>query len=328
MPAKMARSAPRPPFGVARITAAVRADQAVLSERDKSAKIHAGSGFIWRIPVYRTDLPHWNTGSRRRTPVSVPLCPRVFSSTAAYATVVSAVEATMFAPPIAKPKTKAAAPSKNTSLLHRAAPFGHRLDDSGGEYLPTLQRPTYFDRASAPAVSWNFAAIPVYSPAPNSPTQTRPFTAKLRAIVKGSQSDALSADRPTSPAESEPQISQSDVPKPEESKLQRKDGEPIPIPDGLLPSISGEQTDSITSHLNYTSSVNNTGPPPSDFGLTKYDFVPDNFKYNHHPATPGTPAGPGSAGTPPTPANYEVTGDIRGVITYQVNRYGSYQHSL
>src|SRR5262249_22798452 len=150
--------------------------------------------------------------------VSVPLCPRVFSSTAAYATVVSAVEATMFAPPIAKPKTKAAAPSKNTSLLHRAAPFGHRLDDSGGEYLPTLQRPTYLNQASAPAPSWNFAAIPVYCPssAANSPTQTRPFTAKLRAVVKGSQRDALNADRPTSLAESEPQISQSDVPKPEE----------------------------------------------------------------------------------------------------------------
>jgi hypothetical protein len=34
MLAKMARSAPRSPFGV---------------ERGKSAKIHDGSGFIWRI---------------------------------------------------------------------------------------------------------------------------------------------------------------------------------------------------------------------------------------------------------------------------------------
>src|SRR5262245_17123859 len=109
----------------------------------------------------------------------------------------------MFAPPVVKPKAKAAAPSKNTSPLHRAAPFRHRLDDAGA----------YFDRASAPTVSWNFAAIPVYSPssAATSPTQTRPFTATLRAIVKGSQSDALSADRHASPAESEPRFSQSFV---------------------------------------------------------------------------------------------------------------------
>ncbi len=46
----------------------------------------------------------------------------------------------MFAPPVAKPKAKAAAPSKNTSPLHRAAPFGHRLDDGGAEYLRMLQR--------------------------------------------------------------------------------------------------------------------------------------------------------------------------------------------
>src|SRR5262245_2370505 len=46
----------------------------------------------------------------------------------------------MFAPPVAKPKAKAAAPSKNTSPLHRAAPFGHRLDDGGAEYLHILQR--------------------------------------------------------------------------------------------------------------------------------------------------------------------------------------------
>jgi hypothetical protein len=211
----------------------------------------------------------------------------------------------MFAPPVAKPKAKAAAPLTNTSPLQRAAPFGHRLDGGGG-------------------VSWSFAAIPVHSPSSvaNAPTSRRPFTAKLRAIVKGSQSDALSADRQTSPTEAEPQISESVAPKASESEPQRKDGQPIPIPNWLLPSISGEQTDSITSHLNYTSSINNTGPLPTDFGLTKYDFVPDNFKYTYHRATPGTPAGPGSAGTPPTPANYEVSGDIRGVITYQVNSMG------
>jgi hypothetical protein len=390
----------------------------------------------------------------------------------------------MFAPPVAKPKAKAAAPSTNTSPLHRAAPFGHRLDDGGAPYLRMLQRSignqavlrllrrqglienkhgdpgqdigqesvsaeggsrglawdfskitpfppermsgecqspsqfpaprlpgppiqaklkvgaiddplehepdrvadqvmrmpapgvsgastqpqvyrkgaacegeeqlhkkpagtlsagreappivyevlrsqrrssdagtrAYFDQASAPTVSWNFAANPVYSP--TSPTQTRPFTARLRAIVKGSQSDALSADRPTSPAESEPQIRQSDVPKPEESKLQRNDGESFSIPDGWLPSVSGVQTDSITSHLNYVSSITNEGPPPTDFGITRYIFTGENVRIDHHPAVPGTPAGSGSAGTPPTPAYYDVNADIRGAITWQVDNFG------
>jgi hypothetical protein len=226
----------------------------------------------------------------------------------------------MFAPPVAKPKAKAAG---TLSAGREVPPIVHEVLRPEGRSFDAGTR-AYLDQASAPTVSWNFAAIPVYSPSSvaNSSIYRHPFTAKLRAIVKGSQSDALSADRQTPPAESEPQIRQSDVPKPEESKLQRNDGESISVPDGWLPSVSGEQTDSITSHLNYTSSIDNTGPPPSDFGLTKYDFVPDNFKYTHHPATPGTPAGPGSAGTPPTPANYEVTGDIRGVITYQVNSMG------
>jgi hypothetical protein len=52
MTAKMARSAPRPPFGVPGITAVVRAASLCCQKRRKSAKIHAGSGFIWRIPVY------------------------------------------------------------------------------------------------------------------------------------------------------------------------------------------------------------------------------------------------------------------------------------
>ncbi len=47
----------------------------------------------------------------------------------------------MFAPPFAEPKAKAVAPSKNTSPLHRAAPFGHRRDDGGAEFLHMLQRP-------------------------------------------------------------------------------------------------------------------------------------------------------------------------------------------
>src|SRR5438128_12606915 len=78
----------------------------------------------------------------------------------------TAVEATMFAPPVAKPK-KAAAPSKNTSPLHRAAPFGHRHNDVGTPSIVHQVRrsqeqsfnaatPASFDRACAPTVSWNF----------------------------------------------------------------------------------------------------------------------------------------------------------------------------
>ena len=221
----------------------------------------------------------------------------------------------MFAPRSSKSLIEA--PSSTTCGRHHSSSLARPATHIAG---PGASK----DRASAPSISWNFAAIPVYSPssAATSPTHTRPFTATLRAIVKGRQSDALSADRHTSPAESEPRVSQSAVPKPEESKPQRKDGEPIPIPDGTLPSISGEQTDSITSHLNYTSSIKNEGPPPTDFGLTVYNFLPENFSYTHHAGAPGTPAGPGSPGTPATPASFEVTGDIRGVITYQVSNFG------
>ena len=45
----------------------------------------------------------------------------------------------MFAPRVAKPNAKTAAPSKNTSPLHPATPFGHRHND-GGEYLHMLQQ--------------------------------------------------------------------------------------------------------------------------------------------------------------------------------------------
>jgi hypothetical protein len=48
-------------------------------------------------------------------------------------------DTTMFAPRVAKPNAKTAAPSKNTSPPHRAQPFGHRHND-GGEYLHMLRR--------------------------------------------------------------------------------------------------------------------------------------------------------------------------------------------
>jgi hypothetical protein len=223
----------------------------------------------------------------------------------------------MFAAPVARPKSKSAAPSKNTSLVQRAAPFGLR---SQRQSFDAAVRPDH-DRARAPAVSWSFADIPINSrsSAATSPTQTRSFTATLRAIVKGRQSDSLSADR-RPPGESEPRVSQSAVSEPRESKLQREGGEPIP--NGALPSISGEQADSITSHLNYISSISNNGPPPSDFGITRYVFTGENFSITPHPGASGNSAGSGSPSTPATPAWYEVAGDIRGAITYQVTNSG------
>jgi hypothetical protein len=229
----------------------------------------------------------------------------------------------MFAPPVARQKAKSTAPSKNTSPVQRAAPFGLR---SQCQSFDAAVRP-YDARASAPAVSWSFANIPINSPssAATSPTQTRTITATLRAIVKGHQSDALSADRHTQPAESEPRVGRSAVPKPAESKPQREDGESILIPDGTLPSISGEQADRVTSNLTYTSSIKNEGPPPADFGRTWYKFIPERFSYTHHAGAPAAPAGSGSAASPATPATpawYEVTGVIRAAITYQLNNSG------
>jgi hypothetical protein len=49
MPGRMTRSAPQSPFELPEVTAVVRATPPVLPERRKSAKIYAGSGFIWRI---------------------------------------------------------------------------------------------------------------------------------------------------------------------------------------------------------------------------------------------------------------------------------------
>jgi hypothetical protein len=48
MTARMTRSAPQSPFELPEVRAVVR-NPPVLPERRKSAKIHAGSGFIWRI---------------------------------------------------------------------------------------------------------------------------------------------------------------------------------------------------------------------------------------------------------------------------------------
>ena len=173
----------------------------------------------------------------------------------------------MFAPPVAKATTAAA--SKNTSPLHRAVAFGRSPDDAGAHEVDAAARPSC-DPVSAPTVSWNFAAIAVNSP--GTTAASRPFKATFRAIVRGRQSDSISADRHTSPAESEPRAGQSGVLQAGEPETQRKDGEPVPI--GTLPSISGEQNDSITSHLNYNSSIRPDRRIPADFGRTWYEFIP------------------------------------------------------
>ena len=118
----------------------------------------------------------------------------------------------MFAAPVTK-KAKAAAPSKNTSPIYRAAPFGHRHNKSGthpimcrargsqSQSFDAAVRP-YYDQASVPTVFWNFAAIPVYSPssAATSPAQTHPFSlpgAMSSPLEIGSANDPLEreADR-------------------------------------------------------------------------------------------------------------------------------------
>jgi len=50
MPAKMARSAPWPPFGAPGMTAIVRAAQRSCDNEGKKRKIQTKSGFIWGIP--------------------------------------------------------------------------------------------------------------------------------------------------------------------------------------------------------------------------------------------------------------------------------------
>jgi hypothetical protein len=51
MPGRMTRSAPQSPFELPEVKAVRPRHPPVLPERRKSEKIHAGSGFIWRISV-------------------------------------------------------------------------------------------------------------------------------------------------------------------------------------------------------------------------------------------------------------------------------------
>jgi hypothetical protein len=51
MPAKMSRSAPRPPFRLREVSISRPHLASVLQEGRKSTNIHAGSGVIWGIPA-------------------------------------------------------------------------------------------------------------------------------------------------------------------------------------------------------------------------------------------------------------------------------------
>jgi hypothetical protein len=89
-----------------------------------------------------------------------------------------------------------------------------------------------------------------------------------------------------------------------------------------LPTISGRHQDAIKCELAYHSAIRHQGPPPSTFGLTIYNFVPDNFTLTHQAARAAAPAGSGAPQTPATPALYTVRGDINADITYQLNAMG------
>jgi anti-anti-sigma factor len=66
MPAKMARSAPWPPFGATPVTARDSCRQSGLPEGGKSAKIHAGLGFIWGIRIRIMFISHTDVGDNLR----------------------------------------------------------------------------------------------------------------------------------------------------------------------------------------------------------------------------------------------------------------------
>src|SRR5260370_25427715 len=51
MPAKIARSAPRPPFELPKVMVAVRTSLLSCRKAGKNANIHASPGVIWRIPA-------------------------------------------------------------------------------------------------------------------------------------------------------------------------------------------------------------------------------------------------------------------------------------
>ena len=52
---KMARSAPRSPFGLPKVTVAGRTSLLSCKKAGKNPSIHANSGVIWGIPVYTGD---------------------------------------------------------------------------------------------------------------------------------------------------------------------------------------------------------------------------------------------------------------------------------
>lgn len=158
--------------------------------------------------------------------------------------------------------------------------------------------------------------------------QTLAFSATLRGASQGNQNDAMSAEKRNSGPDSEERVMKAAVPEPGgfgPGRKADKGEETIPIPDGVLTSISGEQTDAISSHLAFHSTITQEGPPPAGlFGQTHYsfEFKSEKFSVAHRAGTPGTPGGPGATGTPATPPTYEVTGNIPCKITFQVAAQG------
>lgn len=218
----------------------------------------------------------------------------------------------MFAPLVSKPQSK----TGDTSSRQWTRPDVRRA------VRPTTSPENSGNSASAvmPAVSWNFAEVPVFSRSQDG-NKERSFVHQDRhpffATCAVRQNDAMSTRHQRELA-SAGHAGKAPFLASGRFKLPAKEGETVPIPDGVLSPIHGEHTDAISSQLRYVSSITQTGPPPPEFGLTKFLLTPENFSITHQAASAGAPAGSGSAGTPATPATYRVTGDIKNTITFQV----------
>ena len=204
----------------------------------------------------------------------------------------------------------------------RISKGGIKASESSSERptIRNLSRDASEERTPAPTESWSFGAIPVFPPGRDATLivnrQRHAFSATLPAVGQGHQNDAMNADERKSGAQPNP------LPETGGLKPGRQEGEAIPIPDGMLTSISGEQADAIRSNLGYQSTIAQKGVSPADFGKTRYDFTPENFTLSQRAGTPGTPSSPGITGTPAIPPAYEVNGDIVGTITFQVDNHG------
>ena len=162
----------------------------------------------------------------------------------------------MFAPPVAKPKTKSAASSTNKLALQRSALVGHRFGDGAFEQqaILTANEPSAHAqeadataaREAAPGPSWDFSKIPIFPPGgTHQPQHPFPFGGRrlphpIQAkLVVGQVDDPLEheADRvadqvmrmpapEVSVAAAPPQLSRKCAGCEEEEKLQQKSAGP------------------------------------------------------------------------------------------------------